>query len=199
MTQSVDYFLAPISPWTYLGHGRFVEIAKRYGLAVNVKPMDLGVVFPETGGLPLSKRSPQRQAYRLVELKRWHEFLKTPMHIQPKFFPTNATPAARLLIAVARESTDAALTLAGHIMAATWADDEDMGATDVLAERLRRSGLDADRWLKAAEEPWTADTLLANSREAIARSVFGSPTYIYRGEVFWGQDRLDFLERAIIA
>ena len=199
MPKTVDYFLAPISPWTYLGHGRFVELAKRHGVEVNVKPMDLGVVFPETGGLPLSKRAPQRQAYRLTELKRWHEFLKMPMNIQPKFFPTNATPAARLIIAVARESTDAGLTLAGHIMAATWADEADIAAPEVLAERLRRTGLDANRWLKAADEPWAADTLLANSREAIDRSVFGSPTYIYRGEVFWGQDRLDFLERAIIA
>ena len=199
MSKTVDYFLAPISPWTYLGHGRFVEMAQRHGVEVNVKPMDLGVVFPETGGLPLSKRAPQRQAYRLTELKRWHEFLKMPMNIQPKFFPTNATPAARLIIAVAKESTDAALTLAGQIMAATWADDADIAAPDVLAERLRSAGLDANRWLKAADEPWAADTLLANSREAIGRGVFGSPSYIMAGELFWGQDRLDFLERAIIA
>lgn len=199
MPKSIDYFLAPISPWTYLGHGRFVEIAKRHNTQVNVKPMDLGVVFPETGGLPLSKRPPQRQAYRLTELKRWHEHLKMPMVIQPKFFPTNSTPAARLIIAVARDSTDLALSLARDIMAATWADEADIASRDVLAERLRRSGLDTDRWLAAAEEPWTADTLLANSREAIARGVFGSPTYILDDELFWGQDRLDFLERAIIA
>jgi 2-hydroxychromene-2-carboxylate isomerase len=199
MSKTIDYFLAPISPWTYLGHGRFVELAKRHGADVNVKPMDLGVVFSETGGLPLAKRAPQRQAYRLVELKRWHEFLAMPMNIEPKFFPTSSALATRLIIAVARELPQQALTLAGHIMAVTWADDADMAAPEVLAERLRRSGLDAERWLKAAQEPWTAEVLAANSREAIGRGVFGSPSYIYGDELFWGQDRLDFLERALMA
>ena len=70
MSKTIDYFFAPISPWTYLGHTRFVELARCLGATVNLKPIDLGVVFPETSGLPLSKRPPQRQAYRLTELKR---------------------------------------------------------------------------------------------------------------------------------
>lgn len=198
MSKIIDYFLSPISPWTYLGHARFVEIARRHGAEVNVKPMDLGVVFPETGGLPLAKRPPQRQAYRLTELRRWSAYLDMPLNLHPQFFPTNSTLAARLIIAVARQSPADALTLAGHIMAATWADEADIAAPETLALRLRRSGLEAERWLQAAEDAWTADVMLVNSREAIQRNVFGSPSYVYGDEVFWGQDRLDFLERAII-
>ena len=69
--------------------------AKKAGAAVNVKPVDYGVIFPQSGGLPLAQRPAQRKAYRLMELKRWSEHLMTPLVIQPKFFPVNATAAAR--------------------------------------------------------------------------------------------------------
>ena len=75
MSRTVDYFFAPHSPWTYLGHARFVQVARDAGAQVNAKPMDLARVFPVSGGLPLAKRAPQRQAYRLVELKRFSQHL----------------------------------------------------------------------------------------------------------------------------
>ena len=80
MTKQIDYYLTPTSPWTYLGHERFAQIAKRFGAAIAVKPVDYGVIFPQSGGLPLAKRAPQRQAYRLSELARWREFLGVLWH-----------------------------------------------------------------------------------------------------------------------
>jgi len=90
----VDYYMSPGSPWTYLGHARFADIARRHGAQINVKPVDFGVIFPQSGGLPLPKRAPQRQAYRLMELRRWKEHLGIALVIQPKFFPVDSGPAA---------------------------------------------------------------------------------------------------------
>src|SRR5213593_4894681 len=84
-TKVIDYFFTPVSPFSYLGHERFVAVAKKHGAEIRVKPIDLGRVFPVSGGLPLKQRAPQRQAYRLLELKRWREFLGLPLNVQPKF------------------------------------------------------------------------------------------------------------------
>jgi 2-hydroxychromene-2-carboxylate isomerase len=102
MSKTVDYYFSPISPWTYLGHARFADMAKRHGAMVNVKPADFGKVFAASGGLPLAKRAPQRQAYRMVELKRFRDYLKTPLNLQPKFFPAPSDLAAQFIIAAGR-------------------------------------------------------------------------------------------------
>ena len=86
MAVTIDYYLSLNSPWTYIGSAPFAEIARRYGATVNVKPAKFGPIFEQTGGLPLPKRSPQRQAYRMMELKRWREVSGLPLNVQPKFF-----------------------------------------------------------------------------------------------------------------
>src|SRR5450830_468488 len=95
MGKTVDYYFSPMSPWTYLGHARFADMAKRYGAVVKVKPADFGKVFSASGGVPLAKRAPQRQAYRMVELRRFRDHLKLPLNLQPKFFPSPADLAAQ--------------------------------------------------------------------------------------------------------
>ncbi|MCC6193311.1 MAG: 2-hydroxychromene-2-carboxylate isomerase [Burkholderiales bacterium] len=195
MAKHVDYYLATISPWMYLGHDRFVEMARRHGATIAVKPMSLGEVFPVSGGLPLSKRAPQRQAYRLVELKRWSEFLDVRLNLHPKFFPANGDLAACWVLAAAEEGTDKALALVGAIGRALWAEDRDIadaGTLDALAVGL---GLDAGKL--AARAPAMMERYAALTQEAIARGVFGAPTYVCQDELFWGQDRLDFLARKL--
>jgi 2-hydroxychromene-2-carboxylate isomerase len=81
----IAYYLSPVSPWTYLGHARFAEMAKRAGATVEVMPVDYGVIFPQSGGLPLGKRAPQRQAYRLVELTRFSKALNLPLNLHPSY------------------------------------------------------------------------------------------------------------------
>ena len=179
----IDYYMTPGSPWTYLGHARLAEMAKRHGAKVNVKPVDFGVIFPQSGGLPLPKRAPQRQAYRLVELKRWKEHLGVPIVIQPKFFPVDGAPAAAL-IAAAPE--DKRMALAGDLLASIWRDDKNIADPALLKELGAKHGAAPD---KAAFEALT--------QEALGRGVFGAPSYVYKDEIFWGQDRLDFLERAL--
>src|SRR6202171_3170711 len=99
MAKLVDYYFTPVSPYTYLGHERFLEIAARHGATIAVKPVDYGRIFPVSGGLPLKQRAPQRQAYRLIELERWSKHLGKPFNVKPKFFPVSPDSAARWIIA----------------------------------------------------------------------------------------------------
>ena len=198
MSSTVTYYLAPQSPFTYLGHARLVEIAKAAGARIDIKPFDLGRVFGASGGLPLAKRAPQRQAYRLAELHRWSSFLNLPMKLQPTFFPVPGDPAARLIIA-ARTSLggEAAVTLAGAIQHALWADDKNIGDDAVLAQIATACGFDGAMLMKSSQTAGVQAEYEKNTDEALAANVFGSPWYIVDGEGFWGQDRLDFVERAL--
>ena len=83
MPHTIDYYFAPQSPWAYLGHARFSELLRASRRAVRVLPVDFGRVFPATGGLPLPRRAPQRQAYRLLELRRFSAHLGLPLTLQP--------------------------------------------------------------------------------------------------------------------
>ena len=196
---TIDYFLAPQSPWTYLGHARFVAIARAAGATVRVLPVDLGRVFPVSGGLPLARRAPQRQAYRLVELERFSRFLGLPMVLQPQFFPVAADDAACLIIAVDRaDGADAALVLTGAILAAVWAQQRDIANPLVLAELLHESGLAGAR-LAQSREPAVQGHYDQYTALAIEAGVFGAPTYRIGNELFWGQDRLEFVARRLAA
>ena len=197
MALVVDYYLAPQSPWTYLGHDRFAAIAKAAGAQVNVLPVDLGKVFPVTGGLPLAKRAPQRQAYRLVELQRFSEHLGLPMNLHPAHFPVAGDAAARLVIAVGEhDGSDAAMALAGALLRAVWAEQRDIADAATLAAKLVECGLPARR-LDDAHAPAVQARYDADSQRAIEIGVFGVPSYVVDAEIFWGQDRLDFLHRRL--
>jgi 2-hydroxychromene-2-carboxylate isomerase len=200
MAKLCEYYFAPQSPWTYLGHGRLTELANRYGVQVDVKPFDLGKVFNASGGLPLAKRAPQRQAYRLAELKRWSEFLQIPLNPQPKFFPVPGDPAARLIIAAKlAHGSDAALAMAGAIMRALWAEEKNIADADTLAAIATGCGHDGKALLKSSETASVQSEYDRFTDDALAASVFGSPWYVCEGEGYWGQDRLDFVERAFAA
>lgn len=199
MTRQIDYFFAPNSPWTYLGHERFVRLAREAGASVRVLPVDLGEVFPVSGGLPLPKRAPQRQAYRLVELRRFSQHLGLPLNLQPKFFPVRADDAARLIVAVDRhDGVDSALRLAGAVLAAVWVQERDIADASTLAALLQEQGLPAERLAQSRDEEIQSH-YQAHTREAIDAGVFGAPSYVVGGEIFWGQDRLDFLARRLQA
>jgi 2-hydroxychromene-2-carboxylate isomerase len=199
MKRHVDYYLAPQSPWTYLGHERFAAIAAQAGAGVRVLPMDLGRIFPVSGGLPLAKRAPQRQAYRLVELARFSRHLGLPLNLHPKFFPVAGDDAARLIIAVDQhDGTAAAMKIAGAIMRGVWAQERNIADPETLGVMLAENGLDAVR-LAQSREPEVQSRYDANTARATELGVFGAPTYVIDGELFWGQDRLDFVQRALQA
>ena len=197
MAKVVDYYFTASSPWTYFGHDRFVALAKRHGATVNVKPVDLGRVFPVSGGLPLKQRAPQRQAYRMVELRRWSDHLGVPINTQPKFFPVSGDLAARWILAATEQDMGAGLSLAGAFMRAVFVEERNIVDSATAAAVAGEQHLDPAKLGARAESPEIAARYDALTQEAIERQVFGAPTYVYRDEPFWGQDRLDFLDRAL--
>lgn len=197
MATVIDYYFAPQSPWTYLGHARFSDLVRDSGAQVRVLPVDLGKVFPVSGGLPLGKRAPQRQAYRLLELARFRDHLKLPLNPQPKFFPVASDDAARLIIAVdQQDGAAAAMRLSGAVFAAVWAQQRDIASAEVLGELLAECALDGGL-LAQSRTPAVQQQYDANSQAAIDVGVFGAPSYVVDGEMFWGQDRLDFVQRRL--
>ena len=198
MGRTVDYYFAPQSPWAYLGHQRLADIVQRTGATVRVMPIDLGgKVFPISGGLPLGQRAPQRLAYRLVELQRFSQHLNVPLNLKPKYFPVGGDDAARLIIVAAiAQGAASAMAIAGAILAACWAQDRNMADDKVLAELLSEQGLPA-QLMDASRSQAVQERYEACTQAAIDAGVFGAPSYGVDGELFWGQDRLDFVEREL--
>jgi 2-hydroxychromene-2-carboxylate isomerase len=194
MDKTIDYYFSPISPWTYLGHARFGAIAARHGAEIRCKPVDFGKVFQASGGLPLGQRPKQRQAYRLFELERWRDFLGVPLTLHPKFFPAPAELACRLILAAPEAQQ---FRLAGAVLRAVWAEERNIADAECLRAICAENGLDGTRIIAEAQGEAAAKRFADLTAEAIERQVFGAPTYLFRDEPFWGQDRLDFLERAL--
>jgi len=193
--RSIDYYFSVQSPWAFIGYDAFLSVADRHGLSINFRPLQLGGLFSETGGLPLPKRHPARQRYRMVELKRWREARDLDFNLQPAFWPLDGAPADRLVIATVKAGIHAAV-LVGRLSSGVWQREENMADPLVLAAILDELGLPADLLEASAKDDVVAQ-YKANHDLAVAADVFGSPAYVLDGEVFWGQDRIDLLDAAL--
>jgi 2-hydroxychromene-2-carboxylate isomerase len=191
--KSIDYYDSMSSPWTYLGHLRFVKLAHRFGLTIRHKPMDLLKVWSVSGGLPLKQRAQQRQAYRHQELRRWRELLQMPCNLEPAHHPVADRRACYMVIAAMRRGLDWS-TLSYAILRAVWAEDRDIADHATLVTIANENGMDGKGLLAATEDAAVQAEYLSNTEEAIRIGVFGAPTYVFDGELFWGQDRLKMLE-----
>ncbi len=198
MTVTVDYYMTLTSPWTYLGSAPFAEIARRNNVTVNIKPCKFGPIFEQTGGLPLPKRSPQRRAYRMMELKRWREVRDVPLVLEPKYFPCDDSMGTRLVIAAKLKGEDAH-RLSIELGRAIWEREETLADPDHVASAARRAGLDVAKLRAGSPSDAELDAMHEQfTQEALTVGVFGAPSYVLpSGEIFWGQDRLELLERAL--
>lgn len=196
MTITVDHYYSLSSPWTYMGFQRFCDLIAETGAIAHHKPVKLGAIFPKTGGLPLPKRAPARQAYRMQELKRWRARLGVDLNFEPRHFPTDDALAARMVIAHREAGGDAA-ALSIAVLRALWAEEKNITDPATLGAIAGGLGLDGRELLAAADSPEIAARYDADTEEAFARGVFGAPSYVVGEEVFWGQDRLDFVAEAL--
>jgi len=192
----IDYYLTPVSPWTYLGARRFRHIAEKHNAHVRLHVVDYGVIFPKTGGLPLPKRAPARQAYRLNELARFRDFLNIPLVVEPACFPSRTRLTAyTILAAVDLGGAGDGLIASEAVLQGLWAEEKDMDDPDAVTQTLNAAGLNGAKLVEMASSDSTHfDSLIAKDTEkALEQGVFGAPSYVFDGEVFWGQDRLDLL------
>jgi 2-hydroxychromene-2-carboxylate isomerase len=196
MSRSIDYWFSLASPWAFLGHQPFLDLAKAHDVSVRYRPVDLGEVFPHTGGLPLPKRHPARQRYRILELQRWREVRGVALKINPKHWPFPVATANRSIIAVAEAGADPG-RYTRRAFEGIGVEDKDLGQEETLLALLNECGHDGAKLLASAKSEATGAIYAANAAAAVEATVIGSPCYVLDGEVFWGQDRLSLLDSAL--
>jgi len=196
MARSVEYYYSFQSPWAYIGHKPFFDLAAAHDLAVDYKPVFLGELFSETGGLPLTKRHPLRQRYRMIELQRWREKRGLNFNLQPKYWPFNARLADGVVIAIAASGGNPEPFMRS-VFEGIWIRELNLADPDTIMALADRSGLPGTTLIERSKSVEVEDIYEQNRQDAIAHGVFGSPAYVLNGEVFWGQDRIDLLADAL--
>ncbi|MFN3889370.1 MAG: 2-hydroxychromene-2-carboxylate isomerase [Beijerinckiaceae bacterium] len=198
MARNLSYYFSLVSPWAYLGHAELGRIAQAHDLAIDYRPVNLMDLFPDTGGLPLPKRHPFRQAHRLVEMQRWRDARDLPLVLKPKFWPFDFKLADRaMLMAGGFGGQEAVHLLIAFAFRAVWVEERNLADEATLAEVASAAGFDAGKLIDAARSPAAVEAYAGNFERARQDGVFGSPSYVLDGEVFWGQDRLGMLEAAL--
>ena len=195
--KKIEYYMSHGSPWTFLGHKRINKIASENDYELIIMPVNYGEVFPATGGLPVNKRSLQRQKYRLQELGRWSEFLKVKLNTEPKFFPSRSMLPSLAIISAKLLKYENVMDIAYRIMEGLWIKELDIDDEGTLKSIISKLIPTAEELLDYSKQDNVINELSKNTEKALKSSVFGAPTYIIDNEVFWGQDRLDFVERYI--
>ena len=196
MARQIDYYYSSNSPWVYIGHAAFEELAKSHGCKVVYKPVFLGALFAETGGLPLAKRHPVRQRYRLIELQRWREKRGLKFSLHPKHWPFDPKRSDGMALA----AIEAGLNPEPFMRAgfkSIWEKDLNLDDPATLVEIADSVGLPGKTLLERAASAEIADADERNRQDAIAVGVFGSPGFVLNGEPFWGQDRIELVADAL--
>lgn len=188
----IDYYLFPLSPFSYLAGLRLEEIAARHGATIRYRPFDLFRVFAEIGTPKVPDRHPSKQRYRLRDIARVARMNGLPVNLQPRFWPTNPVPASAAIIAAAEAGGGDTGRLVHALLRAVWAEDRDIAEDAVIEAALAEAGFPADLASKGLLTG--VETYERNTEAALAAGVFGAPSYVVGDEIFWGQDRLPHLE-----
>ncbi len=200
----VSCYYSLSSPWAYFGGPKLQAIVKKHGVRLVLKPYDFQDVAPRTGGVPLRTRPEPRRSYHALELDRWRKHLGMPLQLEPKYYPQDGKPAGWnkppgwMVIAAQERGLDAP-RLSHALLRALWAEERNTADAKVRAAIADENGMPGAE-LVAAETSAPVQALYRTySKEAEQLGVFGAPTCVLNGERFWGQDRLDFLDRALDA
>jgi len=188
---SVEYYFCLNSPWSLFAAEQLLRVRSDHDFDLIVKPIEIARLFDETGGLPLKKRSPNRQTYRLQELTRWSQRLGIPINLHPAHYPCNEAFADALVLSAEKEKGQG-LEMAISIGRGLWCEDADIADPDFIALQAEKFGLSA-----VLDQTQSTRILAENTAELIEKGGFGVPTFIVGEQVFWGQDRIDFLIEAL--
>lgn len=196
MSRQIEYYFSLPSPWAYIGHRLFSDLVSTYYLKVIYKPVLLGELFSETGGLPLGQRHPVRQRYRLLELQRWREKRGLDFHLNPKNWPFNGRLADGVVLAALEAGHDPEPFLRAAFPA-VWELQLDLADSATLVQLADAAGLPGKELVARSASDEISARYEQNRQDALASDVFGSPAYVLDGEVFWGQDRIELLGDAL--
>lgn len=190
----IECFYSLSSPWMYFAGPQIEAVVRRHKARLVLRPYDFLKVVPETGGIPLRTRPKPRQDYHAIELDRWRKYLGMPLNLKPRFYPTDNKPAGHMVIAAQARGLDAA-RLSHAILRALWAEEKDIADPAVRVAIAAENGFDGKALLAAETAPETVAEYAANTTDALKRGVFGAPTFVWNGNIYWGQDRIHFLDR----
>ena len=196
--KEIEYFYSAHSLYAYIGSRRLSQIASASGRRIAHRPMDLRDVVAKSGSVPFGKRTQAHKDYFFGrEMERWAEERGVRLAATfPRHHANDITLPNCLLIAALEQGADID-ALAHRLLEAHWVEDADLADAPTLQRLAEEAGFDGPALLAAARGPGVLARYRANTAEAIARSVFGSPTYVVDGDMFYGQDRLEMVERAL--
>lgn len=196
MKKTVYYFHSLSSPWAYMGWPKFKSLIDKHNLHVIVRPTR---IVPPNGGIPLLSRPDARRHYHEVELDRWRKRLNMPLVLRPKHYPTQNEFCARMVIAADQLGwgQDKVLALSHALLHTLWREEKDVMDAAVRVATANALGLDGAKLLSMQDTPDIMAAWKSSEQEAQARGIFGTPTWVYEDVLFWGQDRLDFLDEAL--
>jgi len=196
MAKEIDYYYTSTSPFTWFGHKAICSVAEKHGKKLNYKPVNLMEVWKTSGAVPPPQRPPMRQRYRLLELQRVAHYRGLTVIPQPASFPANPERADLCCIVLSQRGDDPGDFLFS-VGEALWSQDRQIADESILVELLTSAGFDGEDVVAASKGAEFAEARHSNSQDAIALDVIGAPSYVYEEEVFWGQDRVDYLDSMI--
>jgi 2-hydroxychromene-2-carboxylate isomerase len=203
MTIQLDCYYSLSSPWAYFAGPKLQDIVRRHHVNLVLKPYDFQAVVPQTGGVPIRTRPAPRRSYHAEELARWRDYLGMPMVIEPRYYP-QAVPAnpdwnkyAGWMVIAAQQKGLDAFALSHALLRALWAEERDTSQAEVRIAIADENGYDGAALHALEQAPATLAQFQAFSDEALRLGVFGAPTFVLDGQRYWGQDRLDFVDRAL--
>lgn len=189
---NIEYYMIPLSPFTYLAGTQLEQIAAKHGASITYKPFALLKLFADQGTPMVPDRHPSRIAYRAQEIVRIGKMNKLPVNLKPAHWPTNPVPSCTAIIAAQEAGGGDVGALAHAFCKACWADERDIAQDNVVADILKDHGFDSN--LANASLLSGSETYERNTQDAAEAGVFGAPTYVVGDQLFWGQDRLSYLD-----
>lgn len=194
MPAPIDFYFDFSSPYSFLASEQIEALAARHGRTVNYRPILLGAIFKASGGAPLTEQYAPKAKYSIHDFERSARFAGIRFRY-PSKFPISSVAPARAVLALQRDRPEQAIALVHALFRAFFQEDRDISDAAVVADVANSIGLDGAKLTDDAQQPAVKDALRKAVEDSIAFGVFGAPTIVVDGEVFWGNDRLPQIER----